>query len=115
MSEEKTVKLMKNGKRLNRTMKKHPDKTLSKLLYNNSPKVNPSKMFSFSYLLKGIDTRKCMVKVEYSPVGFLDKDELDVKIKFVYVNNQLVDAGKAEIEEIYSAALNDYFIKHDAT
>jgi hypothetical protein len=94
--------------------KKSAEKALSKKLYEEHAKLNPNTTHTFTYLLKGENTRRGMVKVEYSPVGFLDRDELDIKLRSVYSGVHLLKVNNAERSELYSAAINDYFINHAA-
>ena len=88
MANIKSGKLMSNGKRRNYTVAK--------------------------YTLKGEKTGKYTGIVFYSPKNFVNSDEFDVVVKMVHRDGKEVDISVTERVEFHSAALNDYFINHDA-
>lgn len=110
------VRIMKNGKRFNRTTDKYADKKMAKRLYDEHEKPDPRKTYEFVTKLRteGSKHRFMPVVVCYSPVNILDKDEFDLKINSISVDGQPIKFNIAEKLEAHSAALNDYFTKHAA-
>lgn len=106
---------MSNGKRFNRTVVKYADKRMSKHLFDTYPKADETKMYHTKYTLRGKETGKYTGIVFYSLKNFVNSDEFDVVVKMVHRDGKEVDISVIERVEFHSAALNDYFINHDAT
>ena len=112
------AKIVKNGNRMvrwHRTGIKNSDKKMAKQLFDAHPKVDETKMYHTKYTLKGKKTGRYTGVVFYSPKNFVDCDEFDVVVKMVHRDGKEVDISVTERVEFHSAALNDYFINHDAT
>jgi hypothetical protein len=108
------VRIMKNGKRSNRTVVKNDDKKLAKKLYDEHEKADPRKVYEFVFKIKSEASshQNQQVMVCYSPMNIVDKDEFDLKINFMLVEGQPFKFNVAERVEAHSAALNHYFINH---
>lgn len=114
MANIKSGKLMSNGKRRNYTVAKYSDKKMAKELFDAYPKVDERVIYHTKYTLKGEKTGKYTGIVFYSPKNFVNSDEFDVVVKMVHRDGKEVDISVTERVEFHSAALNDYFINHDA-
>lgn len=112
------AKLVQNGNRMirwHRTISKPTDKKLAKQLFDSYPKADETKLYHTKYTLKGDSTGKYTGTVFYSPKNFVNSDEFDVVVKSVHRDGKEVNISVIERVEFHSAALNDYFINHDAT